>query len=107
MKKKITKFPSSKEIDSVLEQLEAAPASRTLPPNASAVDVLKFDLCEKFVLYRARKKVSQKELAARLGIDPALMSKILHYNYDEFTVDRLMRYLAELHKDVKVLVKVA
>jgi predicted XRE-type DNA-binding protein len=100
-------FPSEKELAKVRKELSKGMASRLLPDDASAVDRLKFELCEKFVAYRAKSGLTQKELAQKIGIDTALMSKMLHYHVDEFTVDRLMRYLAELHKNLKVSVKVA
>jgi predicted XRE-type DNA-binding protein len=54
-----------------------------------------------------QKKISQKELASLIGTDEALMSKILHYHYDEFTVDRLVRFIETLQKDVEITIKVA
>jgi len=107
MTKKKVHFPSQKEIEEVLKELDKGLASRPLRPNATTLDRLKFDLCEQFVIYRLRTKIPQKTLAERLGIDPAPMSKILHYHYDEFTVDRLLRYLEVLHAKVTVSVKVA
>lgn len=56
-------------------------------------------LCEEFVKYLNAGSMKQKELAEKLGIAESLISKIIHYHYDEFTVDRLMRYLSVIYPD--------
>ena len=98
------KFPSDKQIKRALEILEKAPASRPLPKNASKNDAIKFELCSNFVVYRREKKLSQKELADRLGIDPAQMSKILHYHIDEFSFEFLLTHLLKIYPktDIKI-----
>lgn len=101
-KMKDRKFPSSKDIKEVLAELETAEGSKLLPKNASAVDKLKFELCKSFIIYKQDRKLSQKELADKLEIDPALMSKILHYRFEEFTIDRLVKFLEILHKDISI-----
>lgn len=102
-----TKFPSEKELKEVRELLEKAPATRLLPRDASPVDRTKYALCEEFVKYLNANKLTQRALAEKLGIDEALVSKIVHYSFDEFTTDRLIKYLAVIYPDVKVLVRVA
>ena len=80
------KFPSKKQIERALEVLEKAPDSRLLPPNASKNEVLKYEICRRFVIYVREHKLKQKDLAEELEIDSSLVSKILHYNIDEFSV---------------------
>lgn len=101
------KFPSDVEIAEVLRKLENKPGTRLLRPNATTLERLKFDICAEFVRYRLRTKVSQKGLAERIGVDTALISKILRYRFDEFTVDRLLRYLDKLHDKITITVKTA
>lgn len=48
--------------------------------------------------------MSQKQLADKLGIDPARLNEIVKYRIDLFTVDRLMGYLELLNPDLKVTV---
>ena len=100
----MTKWPSKQQIDSALKDLEATLGSRVLSPNATPVERTKFSICEQFVRYMHNRHVSQQKLAEKLGIDKALMSKIVHYHFDEFTVDRLIKYLAVL--DPKLIVEV-
>ncbi len=103
----MTKFPSQEELELVRKELNQGPASRPLPKNASSVDKTKYRLCEKFVIYKNTHRISQKELAKRVGIDEALISKVLRYHFDEFTTDRLIKYLNEIYPKVDVKVEVA
>lgn len=102
--KKVTKFPSEKELKAVRKRLNFGPASELLRPNATPVEKTKYRLCEKFVIYKRENNLTQKELAEILEIDEALMSKILHYHIREFTTDRLLNYLARLFPQVEVKV---
>jgi predicted XRE-type DNA-binding protein len=78
-----------------------------LSPHASSVERLKFSLCEQFVSYLLEHKLTQRELAEKIGIDESLMSKIVHYNFDDFTIDRLVKYLSVLFPkaDLEILIK--
>lgn len=103
----MVKYPSKKELDEVRKKLDKGEASFVLPPDANPVDKTKYEMCKKFVVYKAKKNLTQKELAERIGIDQALVSKILHYQIAEFTTDRLIRYLSKIFKEVEVRVDVA
>ncbi len=103
----MSKFPSEKELKEMRALLDKAPASKLLPKNASPVEKTKFSLCEKFVIYKNKNNLTQRALAEKIGIDEALMSKILHYSFEEFTTDRLIRYLSEIYPNVTIEVLVA
>lgn len=99
-------FPSEKELERIWKKLDKGPASRPLPKDASAVDRAKFRLCEKFVIYKNVHNITQRALAEKIGIDEALMSKVLHYHFDEFTTDRLINYLSKIYPDIDVKIDV-
>jgi predicted XRE-type DNA-binding protein len=109
----MTKFPNEKELEEARDALEKAPASRMLSPHAGSVEKLKFSLCEKFVCYLLEHKLTQHELAEKIGIDESLISKIVHYHFDDLTIERLVKYLslllpqAELKISIKKKKKVA
>lgn len=105
--KKRRKFPSDKELAEVRDLLSVGPAARPLPKNADAVERLKHTLCAEFVKYKNRKGVTQKQLAREMKIDEALVSKIINYSYDEFTVDRLVKCLSALYPKAEVRLLVA
>ena len=63
------------------------------------LDKIKYKLCEKFVIYKITHKITQRELAEIIGIHESLVSKIVHYHFEEFTVDRLITYLEKISPD--------
>jgi predicted XRE-type DNA-binding protein len=52
-----------------------------------------------------RRGLTQAELAAALGINQPKVSALLHYKLEGFSVERLMRFLVALGKDVEIVVK--
>lgn len=103
----MTKWPSKKQLDTVRKKLESGPASRPLPKDASPVDKVKYHICEQFVIFKNNTKISQKALAKKVGTDEAIISKILHYNIEDFTIDRLVKFLAALYPGAEVKIEVA
>lgn len=94
-------FPSEEKLKKMREKLSSGMAARPLPKNADIVERTKHAICEKFVIYLNSRKLKQKELAEKLGIAESLLSKIVHYHYDEFTIDRLLRYLEVIQPGVE------
>lgn len=97
-------FPEKKEFERVRKKLSKVEPTRSLPKNASKVERLKYDLCRQFVKYLLKHKISQKELASDLGIEPARLNEIVKYRIDLFTVDRLLNYAELLKPSLKVIV---
>ncbi len=102
-----TKFPSDAELNEMREKLSKGPASKPLPKDATPADKMKYQICKEFVVYKNAHKITQKALAEKIGTDEALMSKILHYNIEEFTIDRLVKFLSALYPGAKVKIEVA
>ena len=101
------KFPSQEDIKTISKKLSKGAASATLPPNASDLEKLKYEICKAFVRYKQIHGFSQRDLAKELGINESIVSKVLHYKIESFTVDRLMRFLEKIESKVSVKVKVA
>jgi predicted XRE-type DNA-binding protein len=98
-------MPSKSELDRMRQKLEKVEPSRGLPANATKTDRLKYELCKQFVVHVNREQISQKELAEKLGIEPARLNEIIKYRIDLFTVDRLLGYAELLNP--KIIVTVA
>jgi predicted XRE-type DNA-binding protein len=75
-----------------------------LSPNASPLQKLRWDLCQKFVQYKQTHHLTQDELAEAVGVDKSKISKILHHRIDEFSTDRLIRLYQELDPGVTLKV---
>jgi len=95
-------FPNEKELKNIRSRLARAEPSRTLPENASKADQLKYKLCEKFVRYLMKTKISQAQLARQLNIDPSRVNEIVKYRIDLYTVDKLMDLAEKLDLDFQV-----
>ena len=103
----MTTFPSRAEIKRVNKLLRNRMGSRSLRENATPIEKLKYEICAQFVMYYNKQRgLTQQEFAKKLGIDPAIMNKILHYHFDRFTVDRLFTYLEILHPKARLDLKV-
>jgi predicted XRE-type DNA-binding protein len=97
-------MPPKAELNKIRKKLEKIEPTRGLPSNASKTDRFKYELCKQFVLFLNREQMSQKQLADKLGIDPARLNEIVKYRIDLFTVDRLLGYLELLNPELKVTV---
>jgi predicted XRE-type DNA-binding protein len=97
-------FPSEKELKAIRSKLEKAEPSRTLPKNASMADRLKYELCEKFVVYLRKHKMTQAELARKLKVDPSRINEIVKYRIDLYTADKLLDLAERLDLDLDVRV---
>ena len=53
----------------------------------------------------ARRRLSQAEVAAALGINQPKVSALQHYKLEGFSVERLMHFLVALGQDVEIVVK--
>jgi predicted XRE-type DNA-binding protein len=95
------RYPSKQKLKEMEEKLKDVKGAKSLPLNASPVDRLKYDLCREIVSYLVKNRVNQKDLADELGVDPAVISRIVNYNIDNFTVDILGSYVAALRPGVR------
>lgn len=95
-------FPNEKDLKKIRSKLARVTPSHTLPENASKADQVKYKLCEKFVVYLLKHKISQAQLARQLKVDPSRINEIVKYRIDLFTVDKLMDLAERLELDFKV-----
>jgi predicted XRE-type DNA-binding protein len=97
-------FPSEKELKTMRTKLAKAEPSRLLPKNATKADRVKYQLCEKFVIYLSEHRISQVQLARKLKVDPSRINEIVKYRIDLYTVDKLMDLAERLDLDFDVKV---
>ncbi len=94
----MSKWPKKTDVEELLKKLDADDGlySRAISSGAPFADRIKRDMCAEFIIYKREHDLNQRELAQTLEISEALVSKILRYRFDEFTIDRLVRYLEKL-----------
>jgi predicted XRE-type DNA-binding protein len=97
-------FPSKKQLEKVRARLENAEGTLMLAPDATPLEKLRWDICQKFIQYKAEHHMTQEELAECLGVDKAKISKILHHRIEEFSTDRLMKLYQGLNPRMKIKV---
>lgn len=100
-------WPSEEQLRIIRKQSSKSIASRMLPDNAPLVDKIKFSICEEILKYKMKNELTQRQLAEQLGENESLISKVVHYHIDEFTIDRLLKYLNVIYPDVEFKIKVA
>lgn len=97
-------FPKKSDVQKALKKLEKAEGTLALPENPTPLEKFRFDIQQKFVAYVQKEKINQRELAERLGIDEAKVSKILRNRIKEFSTDRLISLYEKINPSVKLKV---
>ena len=67
-----------------------------MPPNATAAEKAKYNLCKTIARYERENKLSEQELAKKLGITHAQVEKILFCHIDKLDLEELVNYTEEL-----------
>ena len=52
-----------------------------------------------------QRRLTQAQVAAALGVNQPKISALLHYKLEGFSVERLMRFLVVLGKDVEIVIR--
>ena len=93
----MSKWPKQEDIKKAMKDLDDETSWSRGPGMAkNHADRIKYDICAAFIVYKREHELNQRELAQKLKIGEALVSKILRYQFDEFTIDRLIRYLDKI-----------
>jgi predicted XRE-type DNA-binding protein len=97
-------MPSKAEIEKALKRLEKVEGSLAPPANPTPLEKFRHDIQQKFVVYRRKANISQREMADLLGVDEGKVSKLLRNRLDEFSTDRLIDLYTKIEPDVKLKV---
>lgn len=103
----MTNWPSEKELEQARNKHSTGIASRPLKKGASKSERLKHLLCSKFIVYKQENKLTGRAMAEIMGIEESLISKILHYHYDEFSSDRLLEFLSRIYPNFELNIDLA
>ena len=86
-------FPSESELKKIRKKLAKAKGTLMIAPNATPLEKFRWEICQKFVIYKQKHDLSIEEFAKLLGTDKAKVSKILRHRIDSFSTDRLLNLL--------------
>jgi len=70
--------------------------NRSLPPNATPLQVAKHKLCKQMLAYQIRNNLTDKKVAKKIDLSQAEVEEILFCEIEKFTLDRLMTYANRL-----------
>lgn len=105
--KKQYTFPDEAEIERVIKRT-TQPGYRKINqglwPDASEQDKVKYSLCKSILSYCDDNKLSEEELALKLGVDIPKVEYVLFAHYKKLTLEELIDYVVKLtgHLEVKV-----
>ena len=100
----MSKWPSKKELNRVLDKMKSVDGTVHLAPDASSLEKFRWEICQKFIRYKREHGITQRQLAELIQTDEGKVSKILHHRIDEFSTDRLIGFYQLINPDVKIKV---
>jgi hypothetical protein len=97
-------FPPQEEFERVVARSQKSDKRTNflLPPNATTAEKAKYKLCKSIVRYERETKLSEQELAKKLGITHAQAEKILFCHIDELDLEELVNYTEKLAMTLEV-----
>lgn len=97
-------FPDEKELKRVRRLLHYVEGTKIIGKESTKIEQFKFQICQNLLSSFIDSKMSQKEFAIYLGIDEALVSKLLRCRIESFTIDRLLKFYGVLFPDYKIVI---
>lgn len=89
------------------KKLSKAQGTLMPPRNPTAIEKLRWDICQEFVKYAARHDLKSIDLAEKLGVHESETSRILRHRIDRFSTDKLAELLQRLNPRYKIQIKVS
>src|SRR6185437_4099639 len=97
-------FPPQEEFERVVKRISKSDkrTNMGLSPNATAAEKTKYKLCKTIARYERENKLSEQELAKKLGITHAQVEKILFCHIDKLNLEELMNFAEGLAAPLEV-----
>ena len=91
-------FPPQEEFERVVKRAKKSDKRTNflLPPNATAAEKAKYNLCKTIARYERENKLSEQELAKKLGITRPQTEKILFCHIDKLNLEELINFVEKL-----------
>lgn len=97
-------FPSKSELERARKKLLKSEGFQMLPPDADELAKLRFKICQELLKYSQKKGLNTSEMAKKLGITKADMSRIFNHRIDRFSTDKLVRLYGKIKPNYKLKV---
>jgi predicted XRE-type DNA-binding protein len=97
-------FPSESELKRIRKKLAKAQGTLMPPPHPTPLQKFRWDICQKFVIYKQKRNLTVEEFANILGTDKAKVSKIIRHRIDSFSTDRLVTLLQIIYPKTELRV---
>jgi len=97
-------FPPNKEFEKVVKRIRKSDKRTNigLTLDATPVEKVKHNLCQKILIYQQDNNIPVKLLAKKLGVAVPKLEKVLYGHIDKFTLDELFSYSTQLFTPLKV-----
>jgi len=100
-------FPPEEEIKKVLKRVEQPNYRRInigLHPDATPAEKAKYKLCKDILRYKQENKLTNEDIAQKLGLNTPQTEYILFSHIDKFHLDELINYADSLHLPFKLII---
>src|SRR6185437_7365475 len=99
-------FPPQEEFERVVKRISKSDkrTNMGLSPNATAAEKAEYKLCKTIARYERENKLSEQELAQKLGITHTQVEKILFCHIYKLELEELVNYTEELAMPLEVKV---
>jgi predicted XRE-type DNA-binding protein len=94
----------SKHIEDLLNNISDEDFAEAMPENPTDIELVKYQLCKRFVSYLKKHQMSQAELARLIDIDRSRINWIVKYKIQNFTIDRLYELLTIIEPNLRLKV---
>jgi predicted XRE-type DNA-binding protein len=94
----------SKHIEDLLNNISDEDFAEAMPENPTDIELVKYQLCKRFVSYLKKHQMSQAELARLIDIDRSRINWIVKYKIQNFTIDRLYELITIIEPNLRLKV---
>ena len=100
-------FPDGKELEKIRKEADGWEGTLHLNEDASPSEYFRWRICQVLLAYKQDNNLKNVELAKKLGIPEADLSRIFHHRIKGISTDRLMALLEKINSKYKIELNVS
>jgi|ERR1043166_243031 predicted XRE-type DNA-binding protein len=107
MKKNKKEVEFEKHLQKIEDPKYQREINRALPPQATPLQITKYQLCKKILSYKLNNNLTREQVAQKINLSKAETEDILFCEIEKFTLDRLTDYASRLFApcEIEVIIK--